>query len=273
MINTAGVNSPANFKRKGDYMFKVIDISKYQGNIDFNKVKDDGIKGVIIRLGYRGYGKAGNMVVDPWFKTFTNGCINAGLPYGFYLFSQATNRDEGIEEAKFVIELIKKYGYKPEFPIYIDTENSSGYPNGRADGISNADRTAAVKGFCGYVEQQNFYAGIYASTNWFNSKLDMSELTMYDLWCAHYATKCTCKYKYGMWQYTSSGSVKGINGRVDMNNCYNDYPIIIKKMKLNGFSDNITLYNVSISNVSKGDKDKFENLANELGVSCSVKEV
>lgn len=129
--------------------YKVIDVSKYQGNIDFGNVKESGVYGVIIRIGYRGYSSAGKIVLDPCFLQNVKMCEAVGLPWGVYFFSQAKNSAEGAEEAKFVIDTIRNNGFVPEFPIYIDSEKST-HPlgNGRADKISKADRTDAVYAFC-----------------------------------------------------------------------------------------------------------------------------
>lgn len=253
-------------------MFEVIDVSKYQANIDFTKVKASGIKGVIIRAGYRGYGKAGTIQTDPYFFENVEKCTKAGLPYGVYFFSQAISIAEAEEEAKYTLDLINKTGVNPQFPIYIDSEYSNVLHNGRADGLSVSKRTEIVKAFCEYVEGYDYYAAIYASTNWLNTKLNMSKLSSYDVWVAHYSSKCTYKGAYGMWQYSSNGKVNGINGRVDVNKCYRDYPSIITNAGLNGSSTKVKLYDFEAFAMSKGDKERFIKLADELGIEWFVKE-
>lgn len=217
----------------------VLDLAKYQfqhGAVDFKKLKAAGVDGIIIRQGYRGYGN-GQLVTDPYFATAVKGCVAAGIPFGLYFFSQAINAAEGIAEADYTINAIEKLGYKPEFPIYIDTEAANTAHTGRADKISKATRTAAVKAFCDRAESRGYFAGIYASTSWFRTMLNDSELYKYAHWVAHYASKCGYTGAYGMWQYSSTKYIDGIVGTpVDHNECYVDYPAIIKNAGLNGFS-------------------------------------
>lgn len=211
---------------------KVIDISKWQGEIDFAKVKRAGIDGVIIRGAYRGYVN-GQIVEDPYLKAYINGCKENKIPVGFYFFSQAINETEGREEGRFLISLIEKYGYRPLFPVYIDVEWSTSDRKGRADKITVAERTKVVKAFCDEVEKLGYYAGVYSGTNFFDTCLNDKDLKSYDHWVADYRVCCGYKGKYGMWQYSSSGSVQGINGRTDMNHCYIDYPVVINRAGLN----------------------------------------
>lgn len=194
-----------------------IDVSYWQGSIDWDKVKAAGVEFVIIRAGYRGY-SSGTIVQDVNFTTYINGATAAGLRVGIYFFSQAINAQEGVEEASACINLIKSYG--TSYPIYIDTELSGASGNvGRADNISNADRTAAVVAFCETIKSAGYTPGIYASYSWFTSKLNFSEISGYSLWNAQWGTTNSLS-SAGMWQYTSDGAVSGISGRVDMNISY-----------------------------------------------------
>lgn len=215
--------------------YNVIDISKYQGDVDFTQVKTQ-VYGVVVRAGYRGYGAAGTIVQDPYAVAYINACIENNIPYGVYFFSQAVNATEGAAEASWTLNFVKQFSAQPLLPVYIDTE-ASGASGGRADGITVAARTAAVKAFCDTVEAAGYYAGIYASTSWFNSRLNDSELTAYTHWVAHYGVSApTYTGKYDMWQYTSSGSVSGIAGRVDMNYAYIDFAAVTKANGLNGYA-------------------------------------
>ena len=195
-----------------------IDISKWNKEIDFERVKADGVEYVIIRCGYRG-SKTGALVEDPYFKQNIEGATKAGLKVGIYFFTQAVNEVEGVEEASMVISLVRKY--KIDYPLYIDTEGAGG--NGRADGLDKENRTAAVKAFCETIENGGYNAGIYASKNWFEDNLKMDDLSGYHIWLAQYSSEPTYKGDYGMWQYTSAGSVDGINGRVDLNLSFMSY--------------------------------------------------
>lgn len=191
-----------------------IDVSKYQTEIDWKAVKNSGISFVIIRCGYRGY-STGVLVQDPMFKKHIEGAQAAGLKVGVYFFSQAINEKEAVEEASMAIALAKKYNIT--YPIFIDTEQVGG---GRADKIDNATRTAVCKAFCETVKGAGYTPGVYACKSWYESKLSVSALGAYKIWLAQYATAPTYSGKYDMWQYTESGKVSGVSGKVDMNISY-----------------------------------------------------
>lgn len=195
-----------------------IDVSKWNKEIDWKKVKADGIEFVVIRCGYRG-SSTGALVEDPYFEKNIEGATEAGLKVGIYFFTQAVSAVEGVEEASMVLSLCK--GYKLTYPIYIDTEGAGG--NGRADHIEKAERTSAVKAFCETIENSGFNAGIYASKNWFEHNLDMEQLDGYQNWLAQYSNEPSYDGEYSMWQYTSAGSVDGITGRVDLDLSYMAY--------------------------------------------------
>lgn len=252
------------------YKILVIDISKYQKNIDFAKVKKAGVRGVIIRAGYRGYGSAGTLVTDPYFFQNVKGCEDVGLPWGVYFFSQAKNGAEGVAEAEYTLSLLEQAKpAKPSFPVYIDTEYS-GAPlkMGRADKISKSNRTAAVVSFCNTIEAAGYFAGVYASTTWFNTMVDDKQLTRFTHWVAHYAANCGYLKSHGMWQYSSDGNIPGISGRVDVTECYIDFPTKIKNGGFNGFTKDYKpqLFIFSVE-ASKGDIEKFKALAEELEIS------
>lgn len=202
-----------------------IDVSKYQENIDWKAVKNDGIDYVMVRAGFRGYGESGTLNVDTYLEKNVLGAKKEGLDVGVYFFSQAKNREEGIQEAKYTLDLIKKYNIT--YPIAFDTEYSSSPTlNGRADNISVQDRTDATKGFCETIKNAGYKVLIYSSPYWIKEKLDISQLLEYKLWLANYTgatqkdpLKKPSSYKgnYVMWQYTDRGYVNGINGGVDCN--------------------------------------------------------
>ena len=196
---------------------KVIDVSYNQKNIDWAKVKASGVEGAIIRCGYRGYGN-GTLVADSQFLNHIKGAAAAGLKIGVYFFTEAINAAEGKEEAIFTLNQIKKAGVKIDYPIAVDTEaiNAKGV---RANGISAAKRTEAIKAFCEEIKAHGHEPMIYASTSWLNHRLDMSKLP-YKVWVAQYNDKVTYKGEYIIWQYTSTGKVNGISGVVDLNKCY-----------------------------------------------------
>ena len=194
-----------------------IDVSKYQGNIDWGAVAASGIKFAIIRVGYRG-SSSGALVQDPYFKKNISGATKAGIKVGLYFFTQAVNEAEAVEEASMAMSLAS--GYKVTYPIFIDTESAS---SGRANGLSKSARTAVVKAFCQTVRNGGYKAGVYASKSWYANQLNASALNGYCIWVAQYNSSCTYSGKYDMWQYSSKGSVSGIKGNVDMNISYTGY--------------------------------------------------
>ncbi len=192
-----------------------IDVSKWNGNINWGQVKNSGVNFVIIRCGYRG-SSAGALIEDPKFRANIQGASAAGLRVGVYFFSQAVNEVEAVEEASMCINLCR--GYNLSFPIYIDVEGS----NGRGDAVSVSQRTANIKAFCGTIQGAGYRAGVYANKTWFTEKINTAQLTGYKIWLAQYAASVSyTATRYDMWQYTSKGSVSGISGNVDMNILYN----------------------------------------------------
>lgn len=202
-----------------------IDVSLYQGTIDWSKVKKDNIDFVMVRAGYRGYGSNGTLVEDSMFSKNILGASTNGIDIGIYFYTQAITVEEAKEEAKFVLNLIKKYGIKITYPIAVDTELSTAKPEGtgRADNLSKDERTKIVKAFCDTIKDSGYIPMIYANKYWLNENLDMSKLTSYDVWLAHYTNQTDYKGSYTMWQYTDSGNVQGISGNVDKNYCYKKY--------------------------------------------------
>lgn len=192
-----------------------IDVSKWNKEIDWDKVKKAGVEYAIIRVGYRG-ATTGALIEDPYFEKNIKGAARAGIPVGVYFFTQAVNTVEAVEEASMVITLCKEYDIT--YPVFIDTEGAGG--NGRADGLDVETRTAVCDAFCKTVESAGYRAGVYGARNWFNEMLDMKELNDYIIWLAEYRDVPVYQGYYHMWQYTSSGSVDGIEGRVDLNLSY-----------------------------------------------------
>ena len=205
---------------------KGIDVSQWNGLINWEYVKRSGIEFAMIRIGYRGYGAEGNFAEDPYFQINMQGAKNAGLKVGVYFFTQAVNRDEAIAEANWVIDTLNKYGYanQLDYPIAIDTEKS-GAPNdsGRADNLDVATRTTVCKAFCETIQQNGYIPMIYASRNWFYDNLNMNELNQFDIWLAQYNDVADYTGHYEIWQHTSKGTILGISGNVDLNIGYKIY--------------------------------------------------
>ncbi len=192
-----------------------IDVSKWNKDIDWEKARAAGVEFAIIRCGYRG-SSTGTLVEDPYFYRNIEGARAAGVKIGLYFFTQATNAVEAVEEASMVLCL--NDGRPLDYPIFIDTEGAGG--NGRADGLDTVTRTEVVEAFCETIENAGYRAGIYASRNWYYNKLDMTRLDSNVIWLAEYREYPKYEGKYQIWQYTSNGSIDGIEGRVDFNISY-----------------------------------------------------
>ena len=206
---------------------KGIDVSKWQGVIDWEKAKNGGVGFAILRLGFTGTASR-KPALDGKFRLNLAQCKQHGVNVGVYYYSTATTEKQAKAEAKFVIKQLK--GEKLQYPVYIDTEDEMQAK------LSKSKLTAVVRAFCDEMEKAGYYVGIYASKSWFAEQLNDGELKAYDKWVAQYNDKCTYKGDFGLWQYTDKGKVAGINGFVDLNKCYKDYPKIIKKAKLNGYN-------------------------------------
>ena len=192
-----------------------IDVSKWNKEIDWDKVENAGVQFAIIRAGYRG-SVTGSLVEDPMFVTNMKGAQAAGIPVGVYFFTQAVDEKEAVEEASAVIELIRDY--RLNYPVFIDTEGAGG--NGRADSLDAETRTLVCEAFCRTIENAGYTAGVYASRNWYNNNLQTARLENYHIWLAEYRSVPLYQGYYKTWQYTSKGKVDGIEGRVDMNITY-----------------------------------------------------
>ena len=193
-----------------------IDVSKWNGSIDWNAVKNSGVSYVIIRVGYRGSSQ-GSLIDDPTFKTNIKGATAAGLKVGVYFFTQAVDEVEAVQEASMVLDRIS--GYKISYPVFLDVEASGG----RGDKIDSATRTAVCKAFCNTIQNAGYTAGIYANKTWLTGKMDAGALGSYKIWLAQYAAAPTYTGRYDLWQYKSTGKVSGISGNVDLNLSYLGY--------------------------------------------------
>ena len=193
-----------------------IDVSKWNGTIDWNAVKNSGVSYVIIRVGYRGSSQ-GALIEDPKFKTNIKGATAAGIKVGVYFFTQAVDEVEAVQEASMVLDRIS--GYKISYPVFLDVEGSGG----RGDKIDSATRTAVCKAFCNTIQNAGYTAGVYANKTWLSQKMDAGALSAYKIWLAQYAKTPTYTGRYDLWQYRSNGKVSGISGNVDLNLSYLGY--------------------------------------------------
>ncbi len=202
------------------------DFSKHQGTIDWASVKQSGVEFVILRAAVRGYGSSGNLMTDSQIAANIKGALSQNIDVGIYVFSQAVTTEEAVEEAERALDIIK--GYDIKLPVYFDSEYS-GAPNrtGRADGLTKAERTSLAMAFCETVRKAGYKAGVYASKSFFYDNLDYAALQSrgYEIWLAHYISSVTdFKYPYNIWQYTSKGSIGGVQSEyADLDIAYYDY--------------------------------------------------
>ena len=203
-----------------------IDVSEFNHNINWALVKRSGVEFAMIRVGYRGYGTEGNFKEDANFKINIQDAKRAGVPVGVYFVTQATTRQEAVEEANWVIDKIK--GYSLNYPVAIDIERSTKPDgSGRADDLDKDTRTYLASVFCQTIQASGYTPLIYTNVDWATNKLNMSQLSAYDTWIASYKENVqsgpSYSGKYSIWQHTSSGKVDGILGNVDLNICYKKY--------------------------------------------------
>lgn len=245
-----------------------IDVSYYQGNIDWENVPMDF---AIIRAGYRGWG-TGEIVEDEKVRVNCEQANAKNIPIGLYFFSQAVSETEARAEAQFVLAIAKNY--RVEYPIYIDTELSGAAGNaGRADKLTAAQRTACVKAFCDEVEKAGYYAGIYCSESWCKNNLLYNDLKAYDFWIAKWSTnEPFVPVSWGVWQHTNNASVFGIAGRVDGDKAYKDYPSIIKNAGLNGLGT-VKGFAFEFGALTGKDAEKMRELLAEIGIDYKESEV
>ena len=195
-----------------------VDVSKYQKNIDWEQIKKAGVSFVIVRIGYRGYGASGTLVLDPMFEEHFTNVKNAGLKVGVYFFSQATTEEEAKEEAFACAYVLN--GRKLDYPIFFDTE-ASGASNGsgRADGLGMEDRTKCAIAFCEEVKAQGYKPGVYASTLWYRKRVNLNSLKKYTIWNAHYGV-ASSPIDCALWQGTCTARLPGYKGDLDVNISY-----------------------------------------------------
>lgn len=202
-----------------------IDVSRWQGNINWNLVKESGISFAILKAG----GSDEGIYIDPTFEKNYAGAKAAGIPVGayYYVGPLCTSKEAGIADAKRFLEIIK--GKTFEYPVYIDLESTNP--------PAKQGATDATIAFCEYMENNGYFVGIYASdVSGFCDRLDLNRLSAYSKWVARYGSKPQYVKSYDMWQYSSTGRVSGIIGDVDMDYCYKDFSEIIKAAGLNGYA-------------------------------------
>lgn len=180
-----------------------IDVSEWQGEINWEQVKASGVEFVILRCGW---GMDETSQDDKYWARNVSECERLGIPYGVYLYSYATNTERALSEARHVLRLVS--GHTPTYPIYFDMEDNS---------TIGCDLGAIAETFCSTIKNAGYAVGVYANLNWWNNYLTDARFSQWHKWVAQYNSECNYAGSYAMWQYSSSGSVPGISGPVDMN--------------------------------------------------------
>ena len=195
-----------------------IDVSYYQKEIDWVKVKQSGVDFAMIRLGYRG-AVTGKLVIDEKFVSNIENAIANDIDVGVYFFSQAISAEEALEEAQFVLDAIKPYKDEIEFPIAFDWEWVH-FEDNRTETVSGDVVSLAAKAFCEKIEENGLSSIIYMNKNMGYNFLDLETINNHNIWIAEYEEMPTFFYDFKMWQYTETGKIDGINGNVDINIAY-----------------------------------------------------
>lgn len=198
---------------------KGMDVSYYQGAIDWSKVKQSGIEYAIIRLGYRGYTQ-GTFSEDKKFEANITGALSNDIPVGVYLVTKAVTVDEGIEEANYVLEKIKPYNVT--WPVVVDIEPASSI-NDRTNELTAQQRTDIILAFCDTIKEAGYTPMIYGGVGTFMNYLEFERLEGVEKWFAQYFNQPYLRYEFGIWQATDKGEVLGIKGDVDINYSLKDY--------------------------------------------------
>lgn len=246
---------------------KGIDISKWNGKIDFQAVKNDGTDFLIIR---EGYGKENPSQVDKKFEENYKNAKAVGIPVGVYHYSYADSVEDARKEAQFCLKNIA--GKQLEYPVCFDIEDRTQLS------LNNRQRTDICKAFCEEIEKAGYYAMIYCNLNWWNNYLNKDELRKYDLWLAQWS-EAAPSVNCGIWQYSDKGTIDGISGNVDLNIAYKDYPAIMKAKGLNGFKASASNKNNVINyKVKKGDTlwdlaKKYGTTVNQIAKDNGIKDV
>lgn len=201
-----------------------IDVSYCQTKVDWQKVKEEGIRFAMVRVGY--CMNDGALKVDRMFKSHMEGAVAAGLDVGVYLYSYATSPSAAKKAAQQVLKAVEPY--RLTYPIALDMEYDDEYIKN-----SKENNTAIAAAFLREIEKGGYYAMLYCSKDFLDSYLLPERLTAFDKWIAQYNSKCTSKHAHGIWQYSGSGKVRGVAEKVDLDVAYKDYPRIIRRAKLN----------------------------------------
>ena len=188
---------------------KGIDVSKYQGNVDWKKVAEDGVEYAFIRVGCRGYGSSGTLIKDEKFHQNVKGALEQGIKVGTYFFTQAITTEEALAEAELVL---KELGdYEITYPVAIDVERIQN-EKARQDALTVEERTEICKVFCEKIKEAGYIPMVYGDSETFEKLIIPQELAAYDFWICETEGTMTFPYEFAVWQYSHKGTVPGIKG-------------------------------------------------------------
>ena len=207
-------------------IYEGVDLSKHNGTVDFAKMKKAGVKYVILRAGYRGYGEKGSLCKDIKFEEYIAAAAKQKLNIGIYFYSQAITTTEAKEEAKYTVNIIKNYKKSITLPVAFDYEFAE-VSDGRFDSawssgkLNKSKCTKIAKAFCDQIKTSGYQAMIYANKSFLSEVIDGKELSKsYPIWLANYTTKTTYDGSFYIWQFSSKGTISGVSGNVDSNFLY-----------------------------------------------------
>lgn len=186
---------------------KGIDVSKYQGNVDWKKVAADGVEYAFIRVGCRGYGKSGTLIKDEKFHQNVKGALEQGIKVGAYFFTQAITKEEALAEAELVIKELANY--EITYPVAIDVERVQN-DKARQDALTAEERTEICKVFCEKIKEAGYIPMVYGDSETFAKLILPEELSAYDFWICETDGTMTFPYEFAVWQYSHKGKVSGI---------------------------------------------------------------
>ncbi len=238
---------------------KVLDLSYVQQEVDFKKIKNQGVKAVIIRTGYLGK-------TDTMFHSHMKGAIGAGLDIGVYTYIISENTEQAQVEAGQTIERINEYKGYIKYPVFCDMENTKYYNTNR---YSKKTRTDIIEAFCKAVSDGGYYTGVYINPSWLEEWTEKSRIVgKYDIWLAAWTDNPDkpTRYNYGqtMWQWGTE-KIDGIKGSVDGNLCYVDYPAIIKESGKNFLDGNRRI--IAVKDIETAEYDRISEDLRAMGFS------
>ncbi len=207
-----------------DSAYVGVDVSSFQGEIDWNRVAEAGVQFAIIRAGYRGYTEGG-LYEDDFFRDNVEGALEAGLDVGVYFFSQAVSEEEAVEEAEYLLSLIQDYPIT--YPVAFDWEKQN-VSSSRTRFITGSTITACATAFCQTIEEAGYLPMVYFNPVSGYLQLDLEQFLDWPFWLANYTEDweaTSFRYHYEIWQYASDGTVDGIEGNVDLNLCLTDFSV------------------------------------------------